>query len=64
MTNDHNSIKEEVVNGVFRLLNNWWLWLMISVFLAMYMKLITQHNLYVVMDKVVEIIKAAVGFVK
>ncbi len=62
MTKERNgSIKEEVVDGIFALLQKWWVWLTLSVFAGINLGIIGKDNIIHLIDKAIEIVKALAG---
>ncbi len=53
--NDHNSIKEELVNGIFNLLTNWWVWACLTVMVGFATGTITQQNILTILNKILAI---------
>lgn len=51
--NDHNSIKEEVVNGIFALLTNWWVWVCITIMVGFSTGALNKHNIFVILHKII-----------
>lgn len=49
--NDHNSIKEELVNGIFKLLTNWWVWACLTVMVGFATGTINQRNILTIVNK-------------
>lgn len=55
--NDPNSIKEEVVTGIFDLLKLWWVWASIVVAVGFGTGTLTQHNIVTIFNIIANLVK-------
>lgn len=61
MSDNNGSIKEEVVEGTFNILKQWWVWLIVIVTAGIWTGKLNMTLINAISDKAVEIIKAIKG---